>query len=150
MKTLQFKTETYDKARKIFHIFYGITLTAGIIYLFLILTSSGEFMSFKTLATILITFIVGSVIPYSTLRIFNNALHRDKNNALVEYSQKLENKYNVVFDKPNRIYINQAAVFRDKNSGKRFWGVATLEEDSQTPLLKIIEDYSPTLVKDEN
>jgi len=142
VKTLQIETPTYDRIRKVFSIIYGTVLAIISVYLFLILSSSGEFISLKTLTIILITLIVGTVIPYSTYRILDNAIHHDKNNSLLEYAQQLEAKYNVAFDKPQRVYINQATVFQNKETGKRFWGVATVDDDGKTPLLKTIEEYN--------
>lgn len=131
----------YNKIHKIFIIAYGALLLLLIAYLFLLLTSASDVISFKTFAIVVITFIIGSVIPFASYRLLENANKSDKNAAITEYATLLEQKYNVSFNRRNSAYINQACVFVKNDTGEKFWGIATVDEDGKTPILKTFSDY---------
>lgn len=147
MNSLHYKTPVYDKTRKMFRNVYTVALVLIGIYLFILLGAASDVISFKTFAIISVTFLIGTVIPYSTYRILDNARKYDHNQAMSEYAVIFEHKYNIRFHNQTKPKINQIAIFIDNETEEKFWGIATVDRDGKTPLLKTLQNYDKKTTK---
>lgn len=138
MRSLKTEPVIYDRVRKIITGVFAGTLIIAVLYLFILLTSSTDVMTLKTFLTIFITILIFTVIPYSSARILDNAKKKDRNNALKNIAEKVNEKYSVKFK--NTPCVNTAAVFGQEN-GEYFYGVITMSDD-QEPVLKVLADYT--------
>lgn len=137
MKSLKIEPKEFDKAYKAILFVFIATLIIALLYLFVLLTSASNALSLKTFLTIVITFLITTAIPYSCVKIVENAKKKDRNNALKKVQEKLYEKHSVKFSgSPS---VNTVAVLiNDKN--ERFYGVITLNEE-QEPIIKLLSNY---------
>lgn len=137
MRSLDIEPVIYNKVYKIMIGVFAAAMIIAILYLFLLLTSTSEALTLRTLLIIIITFLLSSAIPYSSMRILDNAQKKDRNNALQKVAEQVKDKYDVQFK--NIPSVNTIAIFKGKD-GRLFHGVITLN-NQQEPILKILEDY---------
>lgn len=137
MRSLEIEPVFYNKAYNLMMKVFVGSLIIACLYLFLLLTSSSNALTLKTLLTIVITFLLTAAIPYCAFRILENANKKDQNNALIKLEEQIQEIYKVKFKR--KPAVNTVSIFVKEN-GEKFYGVVVINDD-QEPVLKVLKEY---------